>query len=194
MIQMALRSKILLAAVACAIGFAGPALAGECQQTCSTVRSGCRDAAKSAIAGCKNSCAGAPDLRSCVSTCRGEFKTAVQTCKGELDACRDACTGTTVPPCAGDCGKSLAACVSDLRNGTCAKNCTDAARAVGAACASQPNRFLCALGVAQQLGQCLGTCADALRAGLDGCRTSAEACVATCNGGSPSGAFIDFGR
>ena len=114
---------------------------------------------------------------------------AALVCKADLQTCRDACI-PNAGSCEGQCGKDLAECVVDLRNGTCASTCAASARTAGAACQSAPNRFQCVLGVASTLGQCLGGCAEELRNGADACTTSAQNCRAACTTGSPSGAFI----
>ncbi|MFM8411796.1 MAG: hypothetical protein ACKOCT_16140, partial [Alphaproteobacteria bacterium] len=139
---------------------------------------------------CKDTLAAGGTLRDCVSSCRADFAATKAACRDDLKACRDACV-PTLGTCELDCGKDLAKCVSDLRNGACASGCAASAKTAGAACQTAPNRLQCILGVASTLGQCLGGCADELRAGTDGCLSAAASCKSACNGtGLASGAFI----
>lgn len=190
------------------------AVTRECRDTCMDSRHVCKEAAKNAMRGCKESCRAADSRRECRSLCRGEFRGAREVCRDAIHECRDACERPAPPSepgsgdddnvgdngggfdgeqCVQECRSDLRGCSGDVLSASreCAAACFDGRKEELIACRTSSDRFGCFLDVAREFAGCARGCAydshTAGRACLDGFQQCREDCDNGGGGGDPYG-------
>lgn len=174
-----LRAPLLGAGLMVVVLFAAPAgAASGCVLGCNMDKKECIQTGRIVKLGCKVACretATPKDLGPCMRGCTDTFRaTKHEVCLPEHRACRELCVpldGGDPDACLFGCGEQLATCARDVV--TDGKACVQG-------CQDDPDR----------LG-CLAGCGSDAEAAAAVCESQFTGCVVACDGGSPSGAFLE---
>ena len=73
----------------------------------------------------------------------------------------------------------------------CAQDCLANGRSAAAGCRGTADPLSCLRAAAVQAAACLKGCANGIHDGTAQCAAMLRSCITACQGGSPSGAFVD---
>ena len=179
-----MKRRYVLAALALGLvaAAASRAWGAQCSTGCAVGKRMCMAEARTALASCRASCRGGDSSVSCRASCLTAVATSRRTCRTALTDCRTACP--TPSPCTAACGEQMAGKV-------CAQDCLANGRSAAAACRGTADPLSCLRAAAVQVAACLKGCANGIHDGTAQCAAMLRSCITACQGGSPSGAFVD---
>jgi len=186
-----MKRRYILAALAVALVAAAPrSAAAQCSTGCAVGKRTCMAEARTAFSSCRATCRSSTSAH-CRTSCLADVLAARKACRLDLTECRTSCPPPS--PCTGACGQQMASCMQGVQmtGKRCAQDCLDQGRSTGAACRQAADPASCLRAATTQVAACLRGCANNVHDGAAGCAAMLRGCLAACQGGSPSGAFLE---